>query len=181
MKKFFTITCTLLLLAMGLMSCTHNPKLETATIDTDEQIYIEEGKTYELILTGTTTGEPCVLLTDCIDKKVLTASVSKWEHDDLGKIPVEFKNEWKVVFNCESLTKDKYQIIPALMTVADTLGNPFTIEKGVLLPEGGLQPGDIREIEVEGVIYKLIKAKATNAYQLEQGENKIYFVLVPRA
>lgn len=122
MKKFFTITSALLLLAAGLMSCTRNPKLETATIDTDEQIYIEEGKTYELILTGTTSGEPCVLLTDCTDKKVLSAEVSKWERIDGGyKTPLEYEHEWKVVFNCETLTKDKYQIIPALMTVADTL------------------------------------------------------------
>lgn len=180
MKKFFTLSCVLFVLAAGLISCTHDPKLDTAKID-DADVYIEEGKTYELILTGTTSGQPCVLLTNCADQKVLTAKVTKWQHDDMGKIPVEFADEWKVVFKCNSVTSDKYQIIPALMTVVDTLGNLSTLEKGVLLPEGGLQPGDVRELEVEGVTYRLIKAKATNAYQLEQGENKIYFVLVPRA
>lgn len=181
MKKFFTITCTLLLLAVGLMSCTHDPKLDTARIGTDEQVYIEEGKTYELILQGNESGQPCALLTNCEDKKVLEMRPIRYEHDGASKIPVEFADEYKIVFHCNSVTKEKYQIIPALMTVVDSLGNIGTIEKGVLLPESGLNPGDVRVFKVEGVTYRLIKAKATNAFQLEQGENKIYFVLVPRA
>lgn len=179
MEKFLTIA--LLLLVAGLMSCTHDPKLDTARIATDEQVYIEEGKTYELILQGNETGQPCALLTNCEDKKVLSMRPARYEHDGQSKIATEYAEEFKVVFHCNSITSEKYQIIPALMTVVDTLGNLGTIEKGVLLPESGLNPGDVRVFEVEGVTYRLIKAKATNAFQLEQGENKIYFVLVPRA
>lgn len=172
---------TLLISVILLTSCTHDPQLDRAMIS-DDDIAIQPGQTYELILTSAQEkGHPAVLMTNCENRRVLTYAVASWEHDGLSRIPESFKEEYKIQFTCDQYTKDRYTTISALLAVIDTLGNLSTTERQVLIPEGGLKPGDIKTIEVDGSTIKLIKAKATNAYQIEQGENNLYFVLVPRA
>ena len=99
----------------------------------------------------------------------------------MARVATEYSEKYKVVFHCSDVTRDKYSVVPALLTVIDTLGQLNTVQSGVLIPGGKLNPGDIKEINIDGTVYRLVKAKATNAFQLEQGENKLYFVLVPRA